>query len=98
MGLGTTCSDKDGVLHGIAYRYRSGGLWDVDFYSTAKGRKRGIQSLHRTTYYEVVEFEVNIRELLRRGRYVPLIVGERQPKDVEEAIRLMNPPLRKGKG
>lgn len=98
MGLGATCPDDDGVLHGIAFRYRSGGKWMVDFYSTAKGRKRGIQSLHRTTYYEVVEFEVNIRELLRRGRYVPFVPGECQPKDVEEAIRMMNPPLRKGKG
>lgn len=70
--------NKDGVTFGLLYG-TFGGHWSMTFYTTEKGRKLGLASLHRLSPDRpVYKFSLSLKEIHSKAELIPLIPDEKQ--------------------
>jgi len=81
--------EKDGIAYGILYPM--GGetpRWEINFYSSESGRKRGIRYLRTLfgSYCTILTFEVTLKELRLRASLIPGVPDEKQ-RDFVDVVK-----------
>lgn len=75
--------DKDGICYGLLFTF--GKRWEMSFYTTEVGRKRGAKYL-KSLGHDVLSFEITLKEIHQRAHLIPYV-----PKtDKRVSILFMN--------
>jgi hypothetical protein len=84
MSLPLTLSDM-GIAYGIL-NFPYGAPGEVSFYSSAKGRARGVAYLQRlySRHVPMWAFEVDRRDILKQGKPIPYVPDERHKKTLRK--------------